>query len=188
MTTAQGEAAAAQTSSEQDYLIEVGQRTHIEAAGKNSADHGFHDEWPYTPTEHELSVMTEMELAEYKVRARQAIVEKLDLVHEEISEALGEIRSGKAPRLIYFSLTEKIKNDDGKVIGESVKYFDEQQYDPWTGKPLYKPEGFLVELADANIRIDDLVFLVEGQDEYVEADRLKREYNTSRPYKHGRKF
>jgi hypothetical protein len=184
-TETEAEAILAQVSRED--RIEAGQREHIRVAGRNSADHGFHDDWPYTPTEHELSIMTDEELAEYKLRARQAIVEKLALIHEEISEALGEIRSGKDPLHIYFSRTEKVKGDDGKVYREIVTYYDEQAYGI-DGKPLYKPEGFLVELADANIRISDLVFLVEGADEYVEADRVKREYNASREYKHGRKF
>lgn len=157
-----------------DATIEMGQRAHIEAAGTNSRDHGFHDDWPTSVMDDEQDM-------------RRAIVEKLGLIHEEISEALGEIRSGRDPLEIYYSKTEKQRNADGQVIGEVTTIHPRQAYDA-DGTPLLKPEGFLVELADANIRISDLVFLVEGADEYIHADREKRQFNQSRPYKHGRKF
>jgi hypothetical protein len=165
--------------------IDLGQRAHIEAAGTNSRDHGFHDDWPLAPEGLEEGPLTPVILERHKTQLRRAITEKLALIHEEISEALGEIRSGKDPLEIYFSETIKYKD------GFETKFHKEQVHDiteDGERKPRYKPEGFLVELADANIRISDLVFLVEGADEYVEADRVKREYNQSRPYKHGRKF
>ncbi|ALY10598.1 pyrophosphatase [Arthrobacter phage Tank] len=171
------------TISETDRLIGAGQRLHINAAGGNSADHGFHDDWPHRNTSADISGESET----YKANLRRAITEKLALIHEEISEALGEIRSGRDPLEIYYSTTIKLKDDSGKTVSEETVYYDKQSYDA-DGKPLCKPEGFLVELADANIRINDLVYLVDGEDKYVEADRTKRHYNTTRPYKHGRKF
>jgi hypothetical protein len=48
-----------------------------------------------------------------------------------------------------------------------------------------KPEGFGVELADAVIRIADLCGAI-GVD-LEEMIRLKHEYNTTRPYRHGGK-
>lgn len=169
-----------------EALIEAGQREHIRVAGENSRDHGFHVDWPKP----ELSAVGGFPAASteaHKTALRRAITEKLALVHEELSEALGEIRSGKDPLHIYYSYTEKVRDSKGKVIGESTSYHDEQAYSA-DGTPQYKPEGFLVELADANIRIHDLVYLLGGEDKYVKADRVKRSYNTTRPYKHGRKF
>lgn len=171
---------------EADAAIARGQRFHIAAAGGNSADHGFHDDWPKDPAFDDENPLTPVLVERHKTALRRAIAEKLALIHEEISEALGEIRSGRDPLEIYFSKTHKDKTD-GKVEAEYTSYHSEQAYDS-EGKPLYKPEGFLVELADASIRINDLVYLVDGEDKYVEADRTKREYNTTRPYKHGRKF
>lgn len=160
-----------------DSLIEDGFSAHINDAGENSAAHGFHEDWPTAST------WTTAE--EEKVQLRRAIVEKLDLIHEEISEALGEIRSGRDPLELYFSETRK-EREDGAVVAEYTTYHDEQVY--VEGVPQYKPEGFLVELADAVIRTHDLVYLVDGGEQYIEADLQKREYNRSREYKHGRKF
>jgi NTP pyrophosphatase (non-canonical NTP hydrolase) len=81
---------------------------------------------------------------------------KLALIHSEISEALEEIRSGRKVDEIYF--------EEGKT----------------------KPEGFLVELADAAIRIFDLCGKYNLDLEA--AVNQKHEYNVSRPYKHGKKF
>ncbi|QWY81360.1 MazG-like nucleotide pyrophosphohydrolase [Arthrobacter phage Rizwana] len=176
-----------------DKLIELGFQDHIEASGGNSAAKGFHADWPVEPyptvteTGEPAAHVTPEEVEAYKASVRRAIAEKLALVHEEISEALGEIRSGGDPLETYFSLTEKTRAADGRVIGETTTLHPGQGYDG-DGKPLLKPEGFLVELADAVIRIHDLVYLLGADKEYIEADRLKREYNSTRPYKHGRKF
>lgn len=165
-----------------DKLIAIGQEEQIRDAGENSRDHGFHDDWPKVIEGDENGPSWE----EHKTALRRAITEKLALIHEEISEALGEIRSGRDPLEIYYSHTEKIMLD-GKKVAEHITYYDEQKYDGH-GIPQYKPEGFLVELADADIRLHDLVFLVEGEQEYLQAHRDKRRFNTTRPYKHGRKF
>lgn len=49
-----------------------------------------------------------------------------------------------------------------------------------------KPEGFVVELADAVIRIFDLCGMYDL--DLNRAIELKHEYNKGRPFKHGKKF
>ena len=49
-----------------------------------------------------------------------------------------------------------------------------------------KPDGFIVELADAVIRIADLCGQL-GLD-LTQALELKMNYNASRPFKHGKNF
>lgn len=157
----------------QAVTIDEGIRQSVIASGTNSRDHGFHDDWPEKPG----PFPSAREVEQRRQEQRRAIAEKLALVHEEISEALGEIRSGRDPLEIYY------------VHKETGIEYEEQQYDVH-GVPQAKPEGFLVELADAAIRIQDLAFLVGDEDGRLlaGADSDKREYNTTRPYKHGRKF
>jgi len=143
----------------------------VQASGANSRDHGFHDDWP---SHREWQYLHPTE----KRDLQMAIAEKLALVHEEISEMLGEIRSGRAPLEIYFV-------DTKGNLGAKGKEYPEQQYDKF-GHPQLKPEGFLVEGADAIIRLADLTYLVGGSDQLVEARDVKHEYNATRPYKHGR--
>jgi len=85
--------------------------------------------------------------------------EKLALIHEEVSECLGEIRSGHAPTEVYF-----VEDKNGQS----------------------KPEGFPIELADIIIRICDLVGR-EGID-LESAILTKMTYNSNRPHRHGRAF
>lgn len=149
-----------------DTNIAAGIQELVVASGTNSRDHGFHEDWPVNGN-WEAAIQ----------QRRRAIAEKLALVHEEVSEALGEIRSGRDPLEVYF--VHK---------GTGLEY-EEQQYDVH-GVPQCKPEGFLVELADAMIRIGDLSFLVgdETGEQLAYAQRIKHEYNVSREHKHGRKF
>lgn len=166
---------------EQSYTevrdAEIGQgiRQLVTASGENSAAHGFHESWPTKRYYEYLS-------PEEQVHLRMAIAEKLALVHEEVSEALGEIRSGRDPLEIYFL-------DEKGLAGTAGLEHETQQYDE-NGVPLCKPEGFLVELADAVIRIGDLAYLVGDPEGEIlaEAQVAKAEYNRTRPFKHGRKF
>lgn len=155
--------------------IDAGILALVTASGENSRDHGFHEDWP---TRRDWAYLHPDEVKQ----VRRAIAEKLALIHEEVSEALGEIRSGRAPLEVYF-------RDSKGVFGEVDTTYTEQDYD-MAGVPLLKPEGFLVELADAVIRIADLAYLVGDttgeQLAYVTA--IKAKYNASRPFKHGRKF
>lgn len=88
---------------------------------------------------------------------------KLALIHSEVSEALEELR--KNPDLLHTYERES----DGK------------------------PEGFLFELADAVIRILDLVGFIE----FIDPERAslfedivlqKMKFNESRPTKHNKNF
>lgn len=179
-----------------EFVIASGLAELVEASGANSRDHGFHDDWPKPPIS-DASVAGSQRAAErYSADTRRAIAEKLALIHEEISEALGEIRSDRDPLEIYFV-------DHKGLIGPKGQEYGNQAYGtfvagqvgafrfgtPQDGDvPLLKPEGFLVELADAGIRIGDLVYLVKGSDRFVDAREIKHEYNATRPYKHGGKF
>jgi hypothetical protein len=147
----------------------------VKASGENSRDHGFHEDWP-------TARHWDYQHPDERSAIRRAIAEKLALIHEEVSEALGEIRSGHAPLEVYFV-------DHKGVLGEKGKRYEEQQYNE-AGVPQCKPEGFLVELADANIRIADLTYLAGDVDgtHLAQATAIKAEYNRTRPRKHGREF
>lgn len=159
----------------QEIDIQAGVRALTEQSGNNSAAHGFHDDWPDHRQWEYLNLHE-------RIDVRRAIAEKLALIHEEVSEALGEIRDGQPPQRIYFL-------DKKGVIGQPGETYDRQHYND-EGVPLLKPEGFLVELGDAMIRIGDLAFLVGDTDgaALAEAITVKAEYNRTRPHKHGRQF
>lgn len=147
-------------------------------SGVNSRNHGFHDSWPVRPPVD----LAPHEDAEFKRQLQLAITEKLALIHSEISEALEELRKGHDPLKTYY--TKTVKGE----FGEHVYFHDDQQFEKVDGvdRPLLKPEGFMVELADAVIRIGDLAFLLGGDLEA--AVKEKADYNWTRPYKHGKKF
>lgn len=155
-------------------VVENGIEALVKQSGENSRDHGFHEDWP---TKRQWDFLHPDE----KKQVRRAIAEKLALVHEETSESLGEIRSNRAPLEVYFV-------DHKGVIGEKGAEYDTQRY--INGVPVLKPEGFLVELADAMIRIGDLSYLVGDQagENLAWALGIKHEYNATRPHKHGREF
>ena len=169
---------------EQSFVKE-GLRSLVMLSGENSYDHGFHDDWP---TDEVAGASKDPAM----IRAvGLAITEKLALIHEEISESLGEIRDGRDPLETYFvdkkgAVHEKGAEFDRQVYGNGTNHPDDHKRPG--DVPLLKPEGFLVELADAAIRIADLVYLVGGREEFIKAWQIKHEYNATRPYKHGRKF
>lgn len=115
-------------------------------------------------------VTMKVDLSTYWALARivkdysQAQVErKLLLVIGEVCEAHEELRSGHGVREAYFK--------PGSPENNSIAA---------------KPEGFPVELADAQIRLLDLEASCEIDAEAMM--EMKHRYNETRPYKHGRKF
>lgn len=92
--------------------------------------------------------------------SRAIVVEKLCLIHSEVSEALEEVRAGRPLTEVY-----------PEMLGDYC-----------IGKPL----GFPTELADTMIRILDLAKAC-GIDLDREIDR-KLAYNRTRGYKHGGKL
>jgi len=100
-------------------------------------------------------------------------LERHMLMVSEIAEASEEVRRGN-PFFYYDTPTGRapVEALGGTPAPLSV------------GAVLQKPEGELVELADCMIRIMDYCGS-KGWD-LEEAIRIKMEYNSSRPYKHGK--
>lgn len=84
-------------------------------------------------------------------------LECIALIHTELSEAVEEFRKGSPPFVTPV-------NDDN-----------------------IKPEGWLVELADAVIRIGDFVESEGLTNMFVEALKAKMDFNQLRPFRHGGK-
>lgn len=92
----------------------------------------------------------------YDGEGSQDLHRKLLLIISEICEAQEELRAGHKPEEIYFN--------------------------PGSDKP----EGFSIELADASIRIMDILQFVGVNLET--AMNLKHDYNLTRPHLHNKKF
>lgn len=106
------------------------------------------------------------------------------LIHSELSEALEEVRAGR-PVLYFDCAAGHICATDTPT--SSCKDFSENPNNPADCACRgMKPEGVAVELADAVIRIADLCgHMGIDLDAMIS---LKMEYNTGRPYKHGKQF
>lgn len=119
-----------------------------ERAYRQSADKGFHDNEPTEP------------------RAVLSLnAERIALMHSELSEALEELRSGKAPNATYYPTMPTEWGDE--------------QYGP------FKPEGVPSELADVVIRILDFCGANDIDLESIIVEKL--EYNAGRAHMHGGK-
>lgn len=97
----------------------------------------------------------------------------LMLIVSELAEAMEEAR--KRNQAVYF------KTMYGLVTSEDLS----GSMVLWEGNEMQKPEGELIELADAVIRIMDYCGY-KGWD-LEQAINAKLEYNQTRPYKHGGK-
>jgi len=109
----------------------------------------------------------------------------LSLVHEEVSETLGEHRNGKMPTETYYSGIKKFSATDTKTkaviaVSNNIKGYKID------GITCTKPEGIPSELADVVIRIFDICGYY-GIDLQAAIEE-KMAYNESRPYKHGGKI
>jgi NTP pyrophosphatase (non-canonical NTP hydrolase) len=102
------------------------------------------------------------------------VTEKLMLIVTEVAEAMEAFREpGAELKTLYFDTS-------GSSTG--LDTMTEQTY--VHGVPQYKPVGFASELADVVIRCFDLAgFLGIDLDHVI---RMKHEYNTTRPRKHGK--
>lgn len=100
---------------------------------------------------------------------KTSIVEKLALIHSEVSEALEEYRVRETP-------LNQMWWQDPDVS---------QTFSGYEAPPGVKPEGFGVELADVVIRVFDLAEWL-GID-LANAIKVKMKYNKTRPYRHGNK-
>lgn len=110
------------------------------------------------------------EVSHEEFKAGINIGEKIALMHTELSEAFEEYRKGCHPTKVYFD------QDDPHAYPRK----DSPDYG------IVKPEGIPIELADCLIRILD--FCGAFQIDIEEAVKLKMKYNSTRPYKHGKKL
>lgn len=105
------------------------------------------------------------------------------LIHSEISEATEEVRRGMPPMYVI------VEHEPSKVVCYQCPPVRDATVVPLTKALFYdgalKPEGELIELADAVIRIADTCEN-RGWD-LEQAIQMKMQYNKTRPYKHGGK-
>ena len=106
---------------------------------------------------------------------RVNIPEKFCLMHEEISEALGDYRDNRRMNEIYYEDADHHKYS----AAEYVEIQREADGQAWG----YKPCGVPIELADCIIRILDFSEAFGIDMEW--ALRTKQDFNKTRPYRHG---
>jgi hypothetical protein len=143
----------------------------VEMSWRAAENGGWHDSW------HKLQSRIGRGEASPD-EARNWVIGKLFLIIDEITEAGGELRNGHSFTEVYY---QDVEGRTG-VKGDLIK---EQAYREG-GIPLFKPEGFLVELADAVVRIEDLVGIVtEGSPSFGQIKLDKIAYNATRGQMHG---
>ena len=153
-----------------DYEDDLAQLEHtLDRIYRSAEFEGFGGDTPVTIT---IDLATYWAIARVATDYRQAMLErKLLLVIGELCEAHEELRSGRHPNEVY------------TVMSNGDKWV---HTGPTTVPPGEKPEGFLIEVADAAIRTLDV--LQSQELELEPAMELKHRYNETRAYKHGRAF
>lgn len=153
--------------------------TEVERSWREAENLGWHRSWEALRTG-----VARAQLAGTltKKEAQEQIVawinSKLLLIVSEVCEAQDELRKGHSITDVYYS--DEHTASTGEVAVD-------QQYTE-DGRPKLKPEGFLVELADAMIRIEDLVGVVtEGEPSFGQIKLDKLAFNATRGQMHGGK-
>lgn len=119
----------------------------------------------------------------------RSALERQMLMVSEIAEACECARSGEPP--LHYGILESPPNFESEYARYHRLQMEKHGKNTYLTAPFeainrVKPEGELVELADAMIRIFDYCGS-KGWD-LEEAIRLKMEYNATRPYRHGNKL
>lgn len=145
-----------------DQAIHYGISELQELCGSTAASKGFHDDRPKAE-DYWKSADHQKELNNWQGN-------KLLLIVSEVIEAHDEIRSGHAADQTYYPTINAMPGS----------------YDPAYAVGKHKPEGVPSEIADAVIRCFDFAY-TEG---FSLADIIleKLQFNSQRPYKHGRSF
>ncbi|MFC3299617.1 hypothetical protein FJV46_10590 [Arthrobacter agilis] len=132
---------------------------------KQSADKGFHDD---EPTEGRALLSLN--------------AERIALMHSELSEALEELRTGRAANETWYAplvIPTSLAIEAGYAEAERLIKQENE------GK-LQKPEGVPSEMADVVIRVLDFCGANDIDLESMITEKLA--YNASRGFKHGKKF
>lgn len=133
-------------------------------AYKQSADKGFHDNEPTEP------------------RAVLSLnAERIALMHSELSEALEELRSGRAANETYYPdppLPASLVHEAGVEKARKLMR-------AWVADKPRKPEGVPSEMADVVIRVLDFCGSNDIDLEAMITEKLA--YNATRGHKHGGK-
>jgi hypothetical protein len=127
------------------------------------------------------------------------IQSKMLLIVGEVCEAQEELRNGRDVKEVYYkdvdgnigpkdaTYSQQAYGTFGVAGGVAAYIFGEPRGDKTV--PLLKPEGWLVEMADAMIRIGDLVGTIAGQEGVMFGPIVseKLQYNGTRGQMHGGK-
>lgn len=121
---------------------------------------GFHKLTDAIHANADITEVSDPELAEYMRSVHRG--NRLMLIAGELVEAHDEIRAGRLPSEIYYSVTSEV------------------------GYP--KPEGYLSEMFDAFVRIGDTIGEEDLVEEFMDIMEIKLNFNSKRPEKNGKAF
>lgn len=147
--------------------------------GEANAEKGFHERGDFlraTLAEAEAhgTARYGLSLEFWRATLNDYIANRLLLVVSEVVEAHDEIRTGRTVGEVYYPTWQKAADASDDPAGFPFEL----------GK--FKPEGFLSEIVDAGIRLHDLAeeFTLPAP----EMTQEKLAYNSTRPFKHNKKF